>query len=439
MAKINKGIILWNKATKIIPGGNGLLSKRPDRFLPKLWPTYYSKCKGIEVWDLDNKKYTDFSNMGIGTSILGYSNSEVNRYVKKNIDLGVSCTLNSSLEYKLAKKLLDFHPEFQSVKFSKTGGEALTIAIRIARAHMNSTTVAFSGYHGWHDWYLATNLQKDSNLNEHLLPGLKPSGVPKKLINSSLPIKFNDPDNLIKIFSKKNYPKILIVEGARYDFMNKKFINAIKKIQKNKKVTLIIDEITSGWRVANGGAYKTYGLKPDIVVYGKSIGNGFPITAILGKKNIMDFSQDTFISSTFWTESSGFAASIKTIEIFSKKNVSKHLIRMGNYISKKWKKIAKKHNISISINEFKPLITFNFKEIKESELASTIFTQEMLKEGYLATNSIYLSYCHNKKNIDRYLISFEKVISKISIYSKKKQLNLILDHKIRSSGFKRLT
>ena len=437
MVKLRKKNKLWFEAIKVIPGGNGLLSKRPERFLPEYWPTYYKKCKGIKVTDLDNRSYLDFSNMAVGSCILGYSNSEVNNFVKKNIDVGNNCTLNSPLEVQLAKKIILLHPEFQKVKFAKTGGEAIAIAIRISRAFTNSSTVAFSGYHGWHDWYLATNLNSNKNLNEHLLPGLSPLGVPKKLISTALPVKFNDVDDLNKIFSKKNYPKILIVEGARFNKMDKNFANKINEIKTKKNIILIIDEITSGWRSRNGGVYKFSKLNPDIVVYGKSIGNGYPISIVVGKEEVMDYAQDTFISSSLWTESTGFAAAIKTIDIFKSKNVAKFLNNQGKYIEKKWFEIAHKTNINIETNNFKPLITFKFKDFKDSDMISTYFTQEMLKEGFLATNSIYLSYAHKTKLINLYLKSFEKVFKKIS--KNKNEINKNLLSSKKTADFKRLT
>tara|TARA_Y200000002_G_scaffold192868_1_gene159232 strand:- start:311 stop:1624 length:1314 start_codon:yes stop_codon:yes gene_type:complete len=437
MVKLRKKNKLWFEAIKVIPGGNGLLSKRPERFLPEYWPTYYKKCKGIKVTDLDNRSYLDFSNMAVGSCILGYSNSEVNNFVKKNIDVGNNCTLNSPLEVQLAKKIISLHPEFQKVKFAKTGGEAIAMAIRISRAFTNSASVAFSGYHGWHDWYLATNLNSNKNLNEHLLPGLSPLGVPKKLISTALPVKFNDVNDLNKIFSKKNYPKILIVEGARFNKMDKNFANKINEIKINKDIILIIDEITSGWRSRNGGVYKFSKLNPDIVVYGKSIGNGYPISILVGKGKVMDYAQDTFISSSLWTESTGFAAAIKTIDIFKSKNVSKFLYKQGMYIEKKWYEIARKTNINIVTNNFKPLITFKFKDFKDSDLISTYFTQEMLKEGFLATNSIYLSYAHKTNLINQYLKSFEKVFKKISKNKNEIKKNLLSSKK--TADFKRLT
>ena len=152
----------WKKALKIIPGGNGLLSKRPERFLPDGWPIYFSKSKEAFIWDLNNKKYLDMTTMGIGTSVIGYNNSFINNFVKKKIDKGISTTLNCYEEYELAKELLKIDKFAEQVKFARGGGEAMSLAIRLARAKTKKIKIIFSGYHGWHDWYLAANL---TNIN----------------------------------------------------------------------------------------------------------------------------------------------------------------------------------------------------------------------------------------------------------------------------------
>ena len=175
----NSGIELWKKAEKIIPGGNGLLSKRPQRYLPDFWPTYYKRSKKLNIWDLNGKKYTDMAQMGVGTCILGYSNDEINKKIIKSIKDGNNSTLNSKDEFILAKKLLKIDKFAEQFKFARGGGEAIDFAIRIARASTKRDNIIFSGYHGWYDWYLATNLTKKNGLKDHLLPGLDPMGVPK--------------------------------------------------------------------------------------------------------------------------------------------------------------------------------------------------------------------------------------------------------------------
>ena len=276
---------LWTNAEKIIPGGNSLLSKRPKRFLQNgKWPTYYKKAKGIYLWTLDNKKLIDFSIMGIGTAILGYANNKIDNKVKKAIDKGINTTLNCLEEYNLAKEILKHNKFADQVKFAKGGGEAMSVAIRIARSNSKNHKIIFSGYHGWHDWYISANLSNSKNLNNHLFKNLKPLGVPRNLKNSIIPLKFNDHHQLIKLFNKNKDVNILVIEGARNDYPSKKFVDTINKLQKRKKIILIIDEITSGWRECLGGIYSKFNLKPDIVVYGKAIGNGYPISAIVGKK-----------------------------------------------------------------------------------------------------------------------------------------------------------
>ena len=307
---------LWKRATNVIPGGNGLLSKRPDRYLPKNWPTYYSSCQGVEVYDLEGNKFIDMAQMAVGSAILGYSNKEVVSAVNKASNSGVNCTLNSPEEVYLAEKLLKLNPFAGGVKFAKTGAEAMSIAIRIARAYTNKDKVAFSGYHGWSDWYMATNLARSDNLNNHLLPGLSTQGVPKGLKNTVVPFIYNSVDDFKKVINENPDVGIICIEGARFEYPNKDFMKIIMDTAKKKNIIIISDEITSGWRVTDGGVYKVNGFKPDIVVYGKGLGGGYAISAVLGRKKIMEVANNTFISSTMFTERIGFVAALKTIEWF---------------------------------------------------------------------------------------------------------------------------
>ena len=208
----------------------------------------------------------------------------------------------------------------RGVKFCRTGGESMSIAVRIARAHTGKDKILFCGYHGWHDWYLASNIKSKKNLNYHLLPGISPKGIPKNLRDSVIPFKFNDYNDLEKIV-KKSAKKCaaIIIEPAREKIVEKKFLIELKKIAKKNNCLLIFDEITSGWRVVEAGIHRKLKINPDIVVYGKTIANGIPMGVILGKKNIMKSSLKTFISSVFWTERLGPACAIEFIKIFKKK------------------------------------------------------------------------------------------------------------------------
>ena len=194
---------MWEKAKKRIPGGNMLLSKRPELYLPKYWPAYFVKTKKCFVWDLNGKKYTDLASMSVGTNILGYCNKKVDQAVIKTVKEGNISTLNCPEEVALSGTLLRLHKGFDMIRYAKTGGEANAIAIRIGRAYSGKDNVAICGYHGWHDWYLSANLKSKKNLSTHLLPGLSPEGVPKKLKNTVFPFDYNDIDLFYKICKKK--------------------------------------------------------------------------------------------------------------------------------------------------------------------------------------------------------------------------------------------
>ena len=197
----NSGQKLYKKAKKIIPGGNMFLSKRPEMFLPNQWPSYFSKAKGCEVWDLDNNKYIDMSVMGIGTCTLGYGHPEVDEAVRQTVNSGNMSTFNCPEEVYLAEKLVELHPWADMVRYARGGGESMAISVRIARAHTGREKVAFCGYHGWHDWYLAANLSDEAALDGHLLPGLSPRGVPRGLAGTAIPFNYNKLDELEAIVS----------------------------------------------------------------------------------------------------------------------------------------------------------------------------------------------------------------------------------------------
>ena len=280
----NKNQNKWIDAKNIIPTGNMLLSKRPTRFLKGSWPTYFSKAKECFVWDLDNKKFLDFSLMGIGTNILGYSNNKVNLQIKKTIDRSNMSTLNSYEEVILAKKLLNMHKWAENCFFAKTGGEASTIAIRIARSFIKKNKIAICGYHGWHDWYLSSNLKNKNNLNFLHLSGLGAEGIPHELSGLTIPFKYNDLDHFKKMINLNPDIGIVFMEVQRNEKPKKNFLSEIRKITLKKNIVLIFDECTSGFRETFGGLHLKYNVNPDICILGKSIANGIPLTAIIGKK-----------------------------------------------------------------------------------------------------------------------------------------------------------
>jgi glutamate-1-semialdehyde 2,1-aminomutase len=434
-----EGIALWDQATSIIPGGNGLLSKRPDRYAPDIWPTYFSECLGVNVTDLDENSYVDMAQMGIGSAILGYANPELVDAVCRAAKSGVNCTLNCPEEVELGGRLLELNPFAGGVKFARTGGEAMAMAIRIARAASGRAKVMFSGYHGWSDWYLAANLGDPEGLSNHLLPGLEPKGVPVGLKNSAIPFLYNDVADFERVLDQHSDIGVICIEGARYDFPNPDFLDAIIARAKQHNIVVISDEITSGWRMTDGGVYKLNGFEPDIVVYAKAMGGGFAISAVIGRENVMDVAQDTFMSSTMWTERVGFVAGLKTIEVLTREKGWEQLIQIGERISEGWEMLAERHGLRLKTTEFKPLITFKLDYGDLNNDLITLYIQEMLKRGYLAASSVYVSMAHTTDIVDRYLEVADEVFSILAKAINHGDVGKLLETKPRSDAFVRLT
>jgi len=435
---MNKTQKLYQEAKRIIPGGTQLFSKRPEIFLPDYWPAYYSKASGCDVWDLDGKHYWDFSSMGIGTCILGYANKEVNAAVKAAIDQGSMSTLNCPEEVALAKLLCKLHPCGEQVRYARTGGEAMSIAVRIARAKTQKEKILFCGYHGWHDWYLSANLKTHKALNGHLMTGLDPLGVPESLRNSAAPFNYNDIDTLLKLVKDlKGRVAAIVMEPIRNDYPKDHFLEKVRKIANKEKIVLIFDEITSGWRLSLGGAHLNFDVDPDMTVFAKGMSNGFPMAAIIGKSKIMQAAQDSFISSTYWTERIGPVAALETIKILKRDKVAKRLQTIGEKIKDGWKKASEKHKLNISIKGIAPLPHFAFQG-KEPLVAKTVFTQEMLKRKFLASTSFYASVAHTDLLIEKYFKAVDKVFYSIARATQKGHLRKMLKGQVCHSAFKRL-
>ncbi len=436
--KNNPGGDLWRKAKTIIPGGGQLLSKRSEMFLPDNWPAYYTRAVGIDLWGLEGQQYQDFTIMGVGTAILGYADQDVNQAVKKAIDNGSMGTLNSPEEVVLAEKLCELHPWAEMARFTRSGGEAMAVAVRIARAASGKSTVAFCGYHGWSDWYLATNLSGANGLNEHLLPGLEPVGVPPQLGGTILPFSYNNIADLERLVANCSDIGVIVVETVRHQEPINNFLVEVRKIATRIGAVLIFDEITIGWRLNVGGAHLVYGINPDIAVFAKAISNGFPMAAIIGRQSVMQAAQKTFISSTSWTERIGPTAALATIKKLVENNVPAHLYEIGRMIGNGWKQLAANHGLSITVVGPEALVTFSFNYGDQSQAVRTLFTQEMLKYGYLASSSVYVCLAHTPERVEKYLSAVDAVFAFIAKAIAREQVQALLEGPIAHSGFKRL-
>ncbi len=429
---------LYQKAKQLIPGGNQLLSKRPEMFLPEQWPAYYSKAKGVYVWDLDGKKYLDMSIMGIGNCLLGYGDKDVDMAVKKAVDKGVMATLNAPEEVELAELLLRLHPWADMVRYARTGGEAMSIAVRIARAYTRKDIIAFCGYHGWSDWYLSANLADDKTLDGHLLPGLEPRGVPRGLKGTLIPFHFNDIAELeAAVKSAGNNLAAIVLEPVKSKPPTPEFMRAVRSLADTSGAVLIADEITAGFKFAKGGSHLAYGLKPDMAVFSKAMANGYAMAAIIGKKTVMEAAQTTFISSTNWTERLGPAAAIATIKKLIKTDTAGRLAKVGRSVKKVWEAASAKHGVPIAVGGSDAIASFSFSGVDALAL-QTLFAQEMLEQGILARNLFFGTLAHTDAHVRQYAKAVDKAFAVLKKAIDTNTVHALLKGPVAHSGFARL-
>jgi glutamate-1-semialdehyde 2,1-aminomutase len=433
---MGQGQELWRRAKRVIPGGNMLLSKRAEMFLPELWPSYFSRAKGCRVWDLDGRELIDMSIMGIGTNLLGYGHPEVDAAVVATVAAGNMSTLNCPEEVWIAERLVALHPWAEMARFARSGGEANAIAIRIARAATGRDTVAICGYHGWHDWYLATNLQNDSCLEEHLLPGLEPNGVPQALAGTVQPFSFNRLDQLESIAAGQSLAAVKM-EVQRTIPPDPGFLEGVRELCTRRGIVLIFDECTSGFRETFGGLHLKYGVEPDMAIFGKALGNGYAITATIGRRAVMEAAQSTFISSTFWSERIGPTAALKTLDVMERERSWEQITATGLELRRRWQELADRHGLSISHNGLPALAGFAIQSTRALAY-KTLITQEMLKQGYLAGTICYTSLAHKPDVIEPYLDALDGVFSLIAACEGGRSVEELLHGPICHGGFSRL-
>ncbi|MEJ1972440.1 MAG: aminotransferase class III-fold pyridoxal phosphate-dependent enzyme [Lacunisphaera sp.] len=308
------GPALWQRARAVISGGTGLLSKRAEQFDAIRWPSYFSRCSGCEIWDLNGRRYIDFVG-GVGAVLLGYADQDVTAAVRRRLSLGTYCSLLNPQEVELAETLLALHPWAGKVRYARGGGEAMAMSVRIARAATGRSGVAFCGYHGWHDWYLAANLGETDALNGHLLPGLEPRGVPRELRGTSVPFRYNDLASLeAALATLGGNLAAVVMEPMRSQLPQDDFIRKVAERCHAAGAVFVADEVTSGLRYGYPGALARLGIEPDLAVYAKAMSNGFPFGTVIGRDEIMQAADASFISSSYWTDGVGSAAALAVLE-----------------------------------------------------------------------------------------------------------------------------
>jgi glutamate-1-semialdehyde aminotransferase len=425
------------KSKRLIPGGGTMLfSKIPENFLKKGWPAYYSRTNKINLWDLNNKKYLDFY-FGVGQNNLGYNNKNIDTAIKECLRKGNMSTLSCPEEIILAEEMLKLNNWADMVRFARTGGEANAIAVRIARAKSKKDIIAVCGYHGWHDWYLSANINNKKNLNNHLMTGLNANGVPKALNKTITTFKYNDIESFYNAIKDKNVG-VVKMEVMRNFLPENYFLHEIREICTKKKIILIFDECTTGFRETFGGLYSKFNVIPDIVVYGKAIGNGYAITSVVGKGEIMTEANNTFVSSTFWTERIGYVAGIRTLEEMKRIKSWKIIKENGLKIKKLWMSLLKNNKIKGQINGMDSIPSLSF-DGKNNIKYKSFITQEMLKKNILASNMVFTSILHKDNYLKIYKEAIIPVFEKIKNFEyNNENIDDYLKGNESNSGFKRM-
>ncbi len=429
----------YRRAKKIIPGRTQLLSKRPEMMAPEQWPAYFSRAHGCEIWDLDNRHYYDFSTNSVGACLLGYANQAVSSAVKRTIDEGTMSSLNPYEEVQLAEKLFSIHPWASAARFTRCGGESMAVAARIARATTDRSVIAISGYHGWHDWYLAANLGDNNALRGHLLPGLDPFGVPVELRGTAIPFMHSNIEEFDKVIAQYgDRLAAVIMEPCRHHIPAPGYLEHVKTKTKACGALLIFDEITIGWRLTLGGSHLNFGVNPDIAVFSKSLGNGHPIGAVIGTPSAMDGAAKSFISSTYWTDRVGPAAALATIAEMEKTNVSEHVNRIGKRIQTIWMEAIAEFQMPASVPDYFPCLSvLNFSGEK-SNIIKTLFVQQMLEKGFLAGTAVYPTLAHNNELLNLYQTAVRQTFRELKSMCDTETPEKFLKGPEADKGFKRL-
>lgn len=432
---MSTGEKLWSRAKRVIPGGNHLLSKRAEMHLPRGWPSYFSRTSGCQVWDLDGRPYWDVGFMGIGTNILGYSHPAVDEAVMKVVAEGNLSTLNCPEEVLLAEKLCEMHPWADMARFTRSGGEAGAVAVRIARAASGKDGVAICGYHGWHDWYLSANLANDSALDQHLLSGLEPNGVPRNLAGLVRPFAYNDADALRNLLGSGDIGTIFM-EVERSNPPREGFLETVRSLATQFGAVLVFDECTSGFRQVLGGLHMAYGIEPDMAVFGKTLGNGYAINAVIGRRGVMESAQATFISSTFWTERIGPAAALAALKVMAEEDAPKRVHEIGVAVRKTWEGSALKVRADLKVSGLPALNTFSLPGYDPAEV-KTFFASRLLHHGFLASTALYASLAHTPEVLASLREPWENTLADL-VHIAPSDLGSFLPDGRAQTGFQRL-
>lgn len=416
---LQKSLQLWEQAEKIIMNGTQLYSKMPSVGVKGVSPIYFVKGDGVYAWDLEGNRYIDYT-MGIGASFVGYNNPKVKEAILQQLDVGTVFSLPSPLEVKAAETLTEIIPCAEMVRFLKTGSAATQAAVRIARAYSGREKVIRGHYHGWHEWCMA-----DTE---------KSGGIPSMYKDTVFEVKYNDFDAVKQIFEEyQNEIACMIIEPFETELPKDNYLHKLRELTKENGALLIFDEIVTGFRFALGGGQEYFGVVPDLATFGKAMGGGMPLSAVVGKREIMENAKDKiFVSSTFGGEMLSLAAFLAVVDILKTEPVYDKIFKIGNRIRDEFNNLAKKHGSKIECVGLGPRLDFKYRNMQggKDEQVKTLFMQEVVKRGVFFVWNMLPSYKVSDEDINYTLKVFDEALRITAKAEKEGKVSKLLEGEI---------
>jgi len=391
---------LLERALKTIPLGSQTFSKSKTQYPLGVSPYFITRGEGARVWDADGNEYLDFIN-GLCAITLGYNDPDVTGAVRRQLDDGVIFSLPHPVEMEVAERIVDMVPCAEMVRFGKNGSDATAGAVRLARAHTGRDRVAVCGYHGWQDWYIGATARN--------------RGVPQAVRDLTHTFPYNDPDALEQLLlAHPGEFAAVILEPMNVAEPLPGYLETVAELTRRHGALLIFDETITGFRYANGGAQEYFGVTPDLATFGKGLANGYPVSAVAGRRDLMQLMEEIFFSFTFGGETLSLAASAATLDKLRRENVTAHLARLGNRLMAGLRERIERHQVG-DLLSVAGHPSWSFLLLKDTPLASqwetkTLFLQSLFERGVLSLGTHNLSYAHQDADIDRLLAVYDEVL-----------------------------
>ena len=437
-SKYAKSLDMYQRAERFFPYGTQLWSRSPRLGPFGEAPIYFDRAKGVHFWDIDGNEFID-TGMGIGPVILGYCDEDVDRAAKDQIDKGVIGSINNALEVELAAALCAYIPCAEMVKFCKGGGDADAIAVRLARGHTGKDVVLFCGYHGWHDWYISGNLASPSNLDEHLLPGINPKGVPTALAGTAVGFEYNNIDSLRKALEEHaGEVACIIMEACRFGQPVEGYLQQVRELADEHKCLLIFDEVVTGLRMVGGSAQKQFGVTPDLSTLGKATANGYPLAAVVGRSEVMETQGDNFISSLYWSETVSLAAGMATLCKLQRENVLEGIETRGRRLIKGLDAAAATHGVKAKCSGYPNHFVIDFQYGADSRKMDTLFSQEVIAQGVFWAGQVFVAHAHTDEIIDQVLAVADRSFATLARAIETNSVDQVLKAPVKAAGFNRM-